>query len=170
MIGREGLDRSVLLDLAREAGCRDARSYLATGNLTFATTSTDPDRVAEALEERIEKVLGRRELVAVRTLSWLHDLVAEDRFSTYDPSEWELEVGLLRHDAPRLDPARVPDPRRTCLVETRAREVLTARPRAGGTRPHVNRLLERATGLPSTARGWSTLVRIADHTRPPPEG
>ena len=84
------------------------------------------------------------------------------RSAELDPSGWELEVGFLRHDAPPIDGSRLADPQRTVLVHIQEREVLTARPREGGSRPHVNTLLERATGSKSTARGWSTLRRIAD--------
>ena len=41
------------------------------------------------------------------------------------------------------------------------RELATARPRKGSARPHVNTLLERASGQPATARAWATLRRIA---------
>ena len=40
MVGREGLDRSVLLDLAERAGCVDLRSFLTTGNVTFESGRT----------------------------------------------------------------------------------------------------------------------------------
>jgi hypothetical protein len=123
MVGREGLDRSVLLDLAARA--------------------------------------GRRELVAQRPVPWLQELESVDRFTGYDPDEWVFEVAFVRHDAPALDISLLDDPKRTVIVEARAGEVLAARPRTGGARPHVNRLLEAATGRPATSRGWSTLQRVA---------
>lgn len=161
MVGREGLHRSVLLDIAHAAGCTEVRSHLATGNLTFEARREEVDAVATAMEAGLEDLLGRHELVAVRSLPWVRELVGRDRFLAYDSSQWALEVGFLRHDAAPIDPSRLDDPRRTAIVETRFQEMLTARPRTGGARPHVNSLLERATGGQATSRAWSTLQRLA---------
>lgn len=164
MLGREGLSRDALLELGRESGGGDVRSHLTTGNLTFAAPEDGIGAVVAGLESGLERLLGRREMVAVRPLAWLRGLVAEDRFASYPGQDWETEVAFLSHDAAPLDPVgpdALGDPRRTVLVEVRPREVLAARPRTGGSRPHVNRLLEQASGLPATARGWSTLQRLA---------
>ena len=160
MLGREGLSRDVLLEVVRAAGGLQARSYLTTGNVSFHAAPQELDRVVETIENGIERVLGRKEMVAVRSLPWLRGLVAEERFARFD-ADWETEVAFLRHDAPVVDLNRIGNPRRTVLVEVRSREILTARPRTGGARPHVNRLLEQASNTPATARGWSTLQRIA---------
>ncbi len=160
MIGREGLHRAVLLDLVERASGTEVVSHLTTGNVTFTAPARSAGALAVAIERGVRDVVGRDELVVLRPLTWLEELVSVDRFGAVDAG-WEHEVGLLRHDAPVLSPADLPDPQRTLLVEVRDREVLTARPRTGGRRPHVNRLLETATGQRSTARGWSTLQRIA---------
>jgi uncharacterized protein (DUF1697 family) len=161
MLGREGLSRNVLLGVVRGAGGQEARSHLTTGNVTFHAAPTELHSVVEQIENGIEHVLARKEMVAVRSVAWLRELVAEDHFASYFDAAWETEVGFLRHDAPVVDRNRIGDSGRTVLVEVRSREVLAARPRKGGARPHVNRLLEEASNSPATARGWSTLQRIA---------
>jgi uncharacterized protein (DUF1697 family) len=163
MVGRDGLSRDVLVDVLNAAGAADARSHLATGNVTFRADREEVDAMVTRVETGLEQVVGRSTMCAVRPVTWLHRLIADDRFAPFD-GDWETEVGFLRHDAPVLDRAGLGDARRTVVVEVLEREVLTARPRAGGARPHVNRLLEVATGSPATARGWSTLQRIAAAT------
>lgn len=161
MLGREGLTRDVLLDVIGAAGGSDPRSFLSTGNVTFHAVRSDLDAVVDAIEGGIEQVLGRREIVAVRSVNWLRALVAESHFEQFIRDEWETEVAFLRHDAPPINRDRVADSRRTVLVQINQREILAARPRTGGGRPHVNRLLERASHRPATSRGWSTLQRLA---------
>ena len=161
MLGREGLTRDVLLEVVRSAGGLEARSFLTTGNVTFHAPPDAIDTVVGRIENGVEDVLGRREMVAVRSVPWLCALVSDDRFDQYVDADWETEVSFLRHDAPPVDFSRIRDSRRTVVVEVRPREVLAARPRRGGARPHVNRLLEHASGSPATARGWSTLQWIA---------
>lgn len=165
MLGREGLTQDVLLDVVGDAGGLDGRSHLTTGNVTFHADRQELDSVVERLENGIEQILGRREICAVRQVTWLQGLVAQDRFQHFG-REWETEVAFLRHDAPVIDRNRIGDPRRTVLVAVLRREVLTARPRSGGGRPHVNRLLEQASQSPATARGWSTLQRIVQSLPP----
>lgn len=166
MIGREGLDRSTLLDIAGAAGAGSARSHLSTGNLTFTASPEDIPVVTERLEDGIAAVLGRRELVAVRSLEELAGLVATDPFMKFDPETWAFEASFIARDAPPLDPARLGDPGRTVVVLCRERALVTARPLQGGQRPHANRLLERATGHPATSRGWTTLQRIVQAELP----
>jgi len=159
MVGREGLSREVLLDLVALAGGMDAKSRRSTGNVSFDVPAHELDHLVDALESAIAGVLGRREMVAVRLLDAIRDLVAHDVFAGFDDS-WETEVGFLRHDAEPIEAKALGDPQRTVVVGLREREILTARPREGGRRPHVNGLAQRATGQPSTSRGWSTLEWI----------
>ncbi|MDQ1598811.1 MAG: hypothetical protein QOD68_285 [Actinomycetota bacterium] len=160
MVGRESLHRETLMDLAREAGGTDVLSHMATGNLTFATHDMTPGVLADRLEAGVKRVLGREEMVAIRSMPWLVSVVNSDPFAGLDPAEWGFEVAFLRHDAPPLDASRLSDAQRTVLTRMHDRELFAARPAQGGQRPHVNRLLERATGSRATSRGWSTLQRI----------
>ena len=162
MLGRDGLDRALLLDLGARAGGAQVRSYLTTGNLTFNAAPQEIDGLCGRLEEAISEVVARPTMVAIRAHLWLCDLVSTDIFAGVEQDEWECEVAFLRHDAPSVDPRSIPETRRTRLVSTYDRELASVRPRAGSARPHVTRLLEHAAGQPATARGWSTLRRIAE--------
>jgi uncharacterized protein (DUF1697 family) len=160
MVGREGLQRQALIELAREAGGTNVLAHLTTGNVTFASDDISPGVLAHHLEAGVKRVIGREEMVAIRSLPSLVSLVGSDPFAGFDPAEWAFEVAFLRHDAPPLDPARLEDAQRTVLLGHHDRELFAARPVQGGQRPHVNRLLEGATGAKATSRGWSTLQRI----------
>lgn len=161
MLGRDGLDPASLLATVAEVGGSGARSYLTTGNVAFDADPAEIDGLSRRLEAEISRIVSRPTMVAVRPHTWLGTLVDVDLFAGVEADEWECEVAFLRHTAPAVDRARIPDTRRTRLVATYDRELATARPRAGGARPHVTTLLERASGEPATARGWSTLRRIA---------
>ena len=162
MVGRDGLHRAALLDAVERAGGADARSYITTGNVTFDAGESSVEDVTVRLEQAVSQIVERPTMVAVRSLDWVRDLVAEDVFAGYDPGAWELEVSFLRPGAPPLDRGAVPASYRTHVVTAWDWGLATARPPDGAQRPHVNRLLERATGLPATARGWGTLVRLAE--------
>lgn len=81
MIGREGLDRQVLLGMFERAGAEDPVSYLATGNVSFAVEPGQVDRVVETVEADLEALLDRPTPLFVRTLVELVDLVDGDPFA-----------------------------------------------------------------------------------------
>jgi uncharacterized protein (DUF1697 family) len=161
MLGRDGLDRSALLAAVTSAGGSNPRSHLTTGNVSFESDLEGIDGLQEQLEARVSAIVSRPTMVAVRDADFMNRLLLADPFSDWDHEEWELEVAFLRHSGPVVDARRLPDPGRTRVVAVYEREIATARPRSGGNRPHVNTLLERATGAAATARGWSTLQRLA---------
>jgi uncharacterized protein (DUF1697 family) len=160
MIGREGLHRAVLLRLIEEAGGNDGRSHLATGNVTFTANVRDIATVVRRLEQGIESVIGRHEPVITRRFSWLQEFVSADLFGGYEDGQWELLVALLPADAAPLDPARLDEPGRTVILQVREHELIGARP-IDQKAPHVNGLAQRAAGIKTTSRGWSTLQRIS---------
>lgn len=160
MLGREGLHREVLLGLIEVAGGTDVRSHLTTGNVTFTAPRARAGVIGRRAEAGLAHVLGRPEPIILREAAWLQHLLQDDPFGDHRDGTWELEVGFLPLDVPSLDPANLGDPGRTVLLRVGERELITARPRTGGKRPHVVPLLERATGSRATARGWSTLQKI----------
>ena len=160
MIGREGLHRDVLLQLLADAGAKDGRSHLATGNLTFTAPERDVAGVVRRLEEGIAAVIGRPEPVVIRRHPWFQELVATDPFASYDRAEWELLVAFLPLQSPPIDPSRIGPVKGTVILRVSDHELIGARP-AGGRAPHVLVLAERAAGCKATSRGWSTVVRLS---------
>jgi uncharacterized protein (DUF1697 family) len=161
MLGRDGLDRARLLATVEEVGGSRARSYLTTGNVAFDAGASRVDALSRRLEVELSRIVSRPTMVAIREHGWLRDLVSSDVFSAFEGDEWEFEVAFLRHADSPIEPRSLPESRRTRIVATYERELASARPRSGPARPHVTRLLERASGREATARGWSTLCRIA---------
>jgi Protein of unknown function (DUF1697) len=161
MLGRAGLDRANLLEAVERCGGRNARSHLATGNVTFDAPARAAPGVGRRLESAVSAIVERPTMVALRRQDWLRELVSVDPFVGFEPDEWEFEVSFLSLAVPPLDPGSLPPGGRTVVLAVLERELVTARPRTGVGRPHVNGLMERATGQRATARGWSTLLRLA---------
>jgi hypothetical protein len=159
MIGREGLQREVVLDLFREAGAIEPRNHLATGNISFAAVAADIPAITAFVEAGIVAIVGRpkprcscgRSITcngswlttrstdepAVRSCSCL----PERRASS---SHWSRERASLR-----------------CSRRTAPSCSLSAAP---GEAP--GGLIERALGVSVTVRAWSTIAKIvAAHER-----
>jgi uncharacterized protein (DUF1697 family) len=160
MIGREGLHRAVLLELASQAGARAAVSLLSTGNLAFDAEPGQLAAVVRRLEGGIERVIGRPEPVVVRAAAQIRDLVAADPFAGFPAEEWERSVAFLPLEAPPLDAGDLRAAENTTVVAVRPQELLVAS-RHGVRRPGPLRVLEESTGRRGTSRAWSTVERLA---------
>ena len=81
MIGREGLHRTVLLDMFERAGAADPVSYISTGNVSFDVETERLADVVAAVEADLERLLERPTPLFVRSLDHLRDLVDRDPFA-----------------------------------------------------------------------------------------
>jgi uncharacterized protein (DUF1697 family) len=160
MLGRQGLDRVLLLRLVDAAGGRSAESHLTTGNLTFEAAPAQLDAVVRRLEHGIAGVIGRREPVIVREVTWFRDFVAAEPFAGFPLDRWELGVAFLPLRCAPLDPAAVPRIEGLEAVAVRPHELLMAA-RRDVRRPGPTYLLPRPWRDEATTRAWSTIQRLA---------
>src|SRR5690242_14660903 len=131
MLGRDGLDRALLLDTVQRCGGARCRSYLTTGNVTFDVVPAGVDDLALRPETELSRIVDRPTMVAIRPHRWVRDLIRRDLFTGVDADAWECEVAFLRHTADPLEARSLPCARRTRVVAALDREVATARPRSG---------------------------------------
>ncbi|MBT8217684.1 MAG: DUF1697 domain-containing protein [Acidimicrobiia bacterium] len=158
MVGREGLSRERLLDCFAEAGARDARSHISTGNVTFF--ADDARAVADGAEAAIARIIGRTEEVFVRDLRFLRRLHRLEPFDgLQDVHERVVSFGMR--------PFRIsePLPLRTSRGDAAYFRVF-GRQAFGYSRMVEGRtqspagLLERVAGQPITTRSWGTIEKI----------
>jgi uncharacterized protein (DUF1697 family) len=164
MIGREGLDRHVLLDMFDLAGATRSTSYISTGNVSF---EAPPERVAaivEQVESDLEHLLGRPTELFVRTLSELGHMRASEPFTPPPFDEPRDRVVTFFRDA-------VPEQQELPIVSQRGdfsvflasgREVFSVTREIAGRTQAPGGVIERLAGERVTTRAWSTIERIVD--------
>lgn len=152
MIGREGLDREVVLDLFRAAGAIDPRNHLATGNVSFTSLGADLPGIRGHVEAGIEAIVGRPKPIFVRALDHLERLVDAGPPGG-DPA---CEVVFLPVDAPAVELPLVSRSGRTSVFASNGTELfMTSTPQEA-----PGALVERVLGRPVTVRAWSTIGKI----------
>jgi uncharacterized protein (DUF1697 family) len=159
MIGREGLHASVLIEGFERAGAEDIRSHLSTGNVTYACEAP-VDLVRRSVESHVEKVIGRSEVVFVRTITDLAQLVGlrpfdhfqdaslRERCVTFTDEHVHLLLPII---STHLDYEIFRNVDGDYLSFTRLRNGKPGQP---------GRRLEREIGAPVTTRNWNTIERI----------
>ena len=161
MLGRDGLHRSVLLAAFLDAGAVQPRSYLTTGNVTFAAARSSIDTIRRSVEEQLEAVVGRRTEVAIRAISHLDGLVESDPVAPYQDAV-EHEVSFLT--AP-IEPSSmdlpIESPRgHVTVVALTPTEVFAVGKEIAGRREGAGGFVERTLGQRVTTRSWRTVVRV----------
>src|SRR5690348_2829203 len=81
LAGRNRIKMDALRDLCASLKLRDPRTYVPSGNVVFATTERDLDRLARRLEAAIEKSFGFRADVMLRTAAEMQEVVARNPFA-----------------------------------------------------------------------------------------
>lgn len=162
MIGREGLHRDVLLDMFGRAGAEHARSYIATGNVSFTAAPRDVSAVVEHVEHALETLLGRPTPLFVRTLDELVALVDADPFGgePFDTVAARL-VTFFRDAVPHLPlPLRAPNGDWEVFAAGRREVFAVTRSRADRQPQDPGGVIQRAAGEPVTTRVLATVERI----------
>ena len=164
MVGREGLHRQVILDIFEDAGARDPRSHLATGNVSFGLGRARIEGVAAKVGAAMTEVVGRDIEVFIRSLDQLRAVDAEGIYATA-PFEPLHRLVTYFHEPPALDSIEIPgliQKGRTAVLEVDGRDVYSVAREVDGQIGAPGGLLEKLTGQRVTTRAWSTVQKIID--------
>jgi uncharacterized protein (DUF1697 family) len=152
-------NRVAMADLRRifeDAGCRDVRTYINSGNVVFRKQAKDRKRLARTLEKAIEGELGVSAAVVLRTPGELHAVIDAHPFGK---DTAKTHVSFLGEKPPAKAVAAVakedvaPD-----RIEVIGSEIFLHHPNGRqGTR--VKAKLLEPLGV-ATDRNWRTVVKM----------
>jgi uncharacterized protein (DUF1697 family) len=164
MIGREGLDRTVLLDMFGRAGASDAVSYISTGNVSFRCSDDALGDVVEHVERELHELLARPTPVFVRTEEELRSLVGANPFA--EEPDWDIvarEVSLFAGRVPDHLVVPIRSPRGDWEVFAATdREVFSVQRLVDGRTQSPGGRVERLAREPITTRAVGTIERILE--------
>jgi uncharacterized protein (DUF1697 family) len=163
--GHHKIKMEVLRTLCASLKFDCAQTYLQSGNVVFRTSTRNLHQISAALEAAIEKRLGFRPAVILRTVPELRSVIAQSPFAKRSG----LNPGLLV--VAFLGGATTPASRKALLALDIAPEELHAHDRElhiyfpnGQARPRlswalVDKILNK---MPLTARNWNTVTRLLE--------
>ena len=169
--GHKLIKMESLRDLCHSLHLRDARTYIQSGNVVFASDERDPKRLTECLEKAIDQQFGFRPRVLLRTTAELRDAISRNPFVRRDNIEpSKLLVNFLA-EKPSLAAKKSLEALNITPDELRVteREMFIYFPngqvKATLKWPPVDRILNQ----PYTGRNWNTvnkLLSIAEELEP----
>lgn len=161
--GNRKLPMDTLRAICGALGHEGTVTYIQSGNAVFRTKKRDLLNVAAELECAIHASLGFRPAVALRTREEMAEIVAANPFAGregLDPAR--LLVTFLTRDPGEEARARVrgldiaPEE-----LHARGRELYTCYQNGPGHTKINTGAIDRAIGLPGTARNWNTVLKLA---------
>lgn len=150
--------------LCESLGLRGARTLLQSGNVVFRTRERDLARLSRRIEDLIEREVGFRPAVILRTCGELREVVAKNPFAARRGLEpGKLAVMFLASDpGQELRDAVLKIPAEPEEVRIGGREMYIYFPNGMG-RPNLKiPLIERTLKTPMTGRNWNTARRLLE--------
>jgi uncharacterized protein (DUF1697 family) len=154
-VGGTGIIRMADLKALCEAiGFRDVTTLLQSGNVAFRAKGTDAG-IAKKLADAIEKSHGFRPAVMVRTADEIAAVMAANPFKAEEKSDPAHLIVSFAGDAPSSGAAE-----RVAAMFLSGRELYIHYATGQGTSKVTNTVIERALGVPATARNWNTIGKL----------
>jgi uncharacterized protein (DUF1697 family) len=160
--GRNKLAMEDLRALVADAGGKDVRTYIQSGNAVFTSRSSSSS-VAQALRSRLRDALGAEVPVLLRTKEELDTVIDTNPFVHRGEDAGVLHVTFL---------GAVPDPVavRTALgtkadadeFQVIGREAYLLCPDGYGNTKLTNTLFEKKLGSEATTRNWRTVTKLVE--------
>ncbi len=159
--GKNKLPMSDLRDLFTEAGCRDAHTYIQSGNIVFRA---EPDIIASLpslITARIAERFGYRVPVLLRTTEEIGDVLRHNPFIAAGAAAETLHVLFLASQPGAdsvvgLDPDRSPPDDYT----VRGREIYLHLPNGAARTKLTNAYFDTKLATISSGRNWRTVTAL----------
>ena len=163
-VGGRQVHKDVLRDAFARAGGGNPRTFVQSGNVVFDATPDEADAVATAACRRLRAALGAEPLVMLRTVAEITRLLRSGPFAdTPAPATVKRYIVFLAAPParrPRL-PVRLPNEALELVHVSKCECWVVSRRKPNGWYGFPVDFVERAVGVPATARNWSTVTKLA---------
>jgi uncharacterized protein (DUF1697 family) len=160
--GRNMIKMDALKALCVGLKLKDPQTYVQSGNVIFSSGEKDLAKLTTRIQDAIEKTVGFRPGVMLRTLAELQEVVARNPFAKRSG----IEPGKLLVNFLVADPAK--DARQKALaikvgpeeLHLIGREAYIYFPNGQGRSKFPWPAIERALGTSGTGRNWNSVTKM----------
>lgn len=161
--GKNRVPMEDLRALVVEAGGREPRTYIQSGNVVFEASAAAAKRLAGELEGLLLERLGVKSPVVVRSAAEMAVVVDGVPFKGKQADPASLHVMFLaarptKTGAAKLDPDRSPGD----VFELVGREIYLHLPNGAARSKLTNAYFDSTLGTVSTARNWRTVGKLVE--------
>ena len=159
------MHKDVLRDAFARAGGENPRTFVQTGNVVFDAVPDRADAVVTAACRRLRTALGAEPLAMLRSVEEIAGLLRRGPFAhAAAPAIVKRYIVFLSAPPKRRPRLPVLLPKEGLeLVHVSKRECwVVSRRKPIGWYGFPVEFVERAVGVPATARNWSTVTKLAE--------
>ena len=151
-----------LCHLLDSIGFLNVQTYIQSGNVSFYSKPGNIDSLQRKVEFHLEKDLGLKIKVIIRTLSCIQDIIRNDPFKNI---EWNLQTKFyvcFLFDEPKTYPhLPLENPKEGLeLFRLDEKEAYLVSKEINGRYGFPNNFIEKELNVISTARNWTTINKI----------
>jgi uncharacterized protein (DUF1697 family) len=164
-----GKNKILMKDLSAifvEAGCKNVRTFIQSGNVIFDSSAKLSARVPGLIAARITDSFGYKTPVVMRSMAELGDVVSMNPFLNAGASQDSLHV-LFLADVPAAGKVEALDPHRSPPDEyiVRGREVYFRLSNSAADTKLTNAYFDSKLTTTSTGRNWRTVTKLLELMR-----
>jgi uncharacterized protein (DUF1697 family) len=163
--GKNKLPMKELAALFDVAGCKDVETYIQSGNVVFAASSSLAKSLPTRMATAIKDAFGYDVPVVLRSAAELRRVVKANPFLKPNPDHKKLQVAFLAKKPKAkqiagLDPNRSPGDE----FQVQGREIFVHCPNGLGKSKLTNQYFDRQLETVSTIRNWRTVLALLERT------
>ena len=165
--GRAVVKMSDLKAAFERAGCRNVRTFIASGNVLFDAPAKLPAALKTRVVKELVKLFGKEPGVCYRTLDEIDALVAKDPFAKHLGDKTKMPFVAFMDRVPGKVPKLPVRLEKECveIAGIHAADMLILSWRTPrGMFGFPNACVE-ALGVTATTRNWNTVTRVAAFAR-----
>jgi uncharacterized protein (DUF1697 family) len=165
--GRAVVKMTDLKAAFERAGCRNVRTFIASGNVLFDGPAKLPAAVKTRIATELVKLFGKEPGVCYRTLDEIDAMIAAAPFATRAADKTlKLYVAFMSEAPAKRVELPVVDQKECVEIAAirTADALIVSRRKPNGMYGFPNFCVERL-GVTATSRNWNTVVRVAAFAR-----
>ena len=163
--GRKLIKMKELGRIFTDAGLKNVRTYIASGNVIFESGSANRAGLTRKIEKALKKTLGYEVTVVLRTLSEIESMVIRNPFKKYEASKDVMLCVVFLANEPKIKP-KLPLVSLTDKLEVFAVAEGTAcvvsRRKKTGWFGFPNNFVEKQLSVTGTTRQWSSVKKLLE--------
>lgn len=161
--GKNKLPMKELVPIFEGLGCSSVQTYIQSGNVVFKADTDLLKQLPDLVTAEIERKLGLKVPVIVRSAAALKKVVKANPFADRDSAPQALGFGFLQEKASKAQIARL-DPDRSPGDEfhVSAREVYFLFPNGMARTKLTSAYFDKQLDTVLTVRNWKTVQRVIE--------
>ena len=161
--GKNLIKMEQLVRIFTGAGLKNVRTYIASGNVIFDSSSSNKATLTKKIEKALQQDLGYEVTVILRTLDELESIVTRNPYKHRPASSDVMHCVVFLADEPKgkLQIPLVSSTENLEVFEVNDRVAcITARRKRTGWFGYPNNFVEKQFGVAGTTRNWSSVIKI----------